>query len=94
MGVWAVLGNHEFHGLDDSIVSIFHDAGIAVLRNKKAEVRPGLMLAGVDDLTAHRRSGLNTNLVTKALAVPSKGSTILLSHTPWNADGAAKAGAD
>ena len=93
LGVWAVLGNHEFHGRDDSIVSTFHDAGIAVLRNEKAEVRPGLKLAGVDDLTANRRSGLNADLVTRALAKPTKGATILLSHTPWSADLAAKAGA-
>ena len=93
MGAWAVLGNHEFHGFDDSMVSIFHEANITVLRNERAEVRPGLMLAGVDDLTNHRRSGLNSDLITRTLAVPSKGATILLSHTPWNADGAAKAGA-
>ena len=51
------------------------------------------MLAGVDDLTNHHRSGLDANLVTKALAVPSDGATILLSHTPWSAEGAAKSGA-
>ena len=93
MGVWAILGNHEFHGRDDSIVPLFQDAGITVLRNERITIRPGLMLAGVDDLTSHHRSGLNTDLVTKALAVPSNGATILLSHTPWSADGAAKAGA-
>lgn len=93
MGAWAVLGNHEFHGLDDSIVSLFHEGGITVLRNERAEVRPGLMLAGVDDLTAHHRSGLNSDLVTKALAKPAAGATALLSHTPWSADRAAKAGA-
>jgi len=93
MGVWAILGNHEFHGNDDSIISTFNDAGITVLRNETVTVRPGLMLAGVDDLTAHRRSGLNTDLMTKTLAVPSAGATVLLSHTPWSADHAAKAGA-
>jgi len=93
MGVWAILGNHEFRGSDDSIITTFHDGGITVLRNQIVTARPGLMLAGVDDLTAHRRSGLNTDLVTKTLAVPSAGATVLLSHTPWNADSAANAGA-
>jgi predicted MPP superfamily phosphohydrolase len=93
MGVWAVLGNHEFHGRDDSIASTCHDASITVLRNEQAEVRPGLILAGVDDLTAHRRAGLHSDIVTRVLARPTKGATILLSHTPWSADLAAKAGA-
>jgi predicted MPP superfamily phosphohydrolase len=93
LGVWAVLGNHELHGLDDSLVSLFHDGNITVLRNERTEVRPGLMLAGVDDLTAHRRSGLSSDLITRALARPTTGATILLSHTPWSADRAAKAGA-
>jgi len=93
MGVWAILGNHEFHGSDDSIISTFRDAVITVLRNERVAVRPGLMLAGVDDLTAHHRSGLNTDLVMKTLAMPPAGATVLLSHTPWSADQAAKAGA-
>jgi len=93
MGAWAILGNHEFHGSDDSIVPVFQEAGITVLRNEKVMLRPGLALAGVDDLTAHRRSGLNSDPVKKTLASPSKDATILLSHTPWNADHVAKAGA-
>ena len=93
MGVWAVLGNHEFHGQDDGIVPLFREAGIAVLRNEKAMIRPGLVLAGVDDLTSNHRSGANIDLITRTLAARSSGATILLSHTPWNADLAAKEGA-
>lgn len=93
MGVWAVLGNHEYHGRDDGIVPLFREAGIAVLRNEKAMIRPGLVLAGVDDLTSNRRSGTNIDLITRTLASRSPGVTILLSHTPWNADLAAREGA-
>ena len=93
IGVWAILGNHEFHGNDDSIVPLIQNAGITVLRNERVKVRPGLMLAGVDDLTSNHRSGLNIDLITRTLAAPSSGATILLSHTPWNPDLAAKAGA-
>jgi predicted MPP superfamily phosphohydrolase len=91
MGVWAVLGNHEFHGQDDGIVPLFRGAGIIVLRNERAMVRQGLALAGVDDQTSNRRSGSNTDLITKTLAAQSSSATVLLSHTPWNADRAAKA---
>jgi predicted MPP superfamily phosphohydrolase len=93
MGVWAVLGNHEFHGQDDGIVPLFREAGITVLRNERAMVRPGLVLAGVDDLTSNHRSGSNIDLITGTLIAQSSGATVLLSHTPWNADRAAKAGA-
>jgi predicted MPP superfamily phosphohydrolase len=93
MGVWAVLGNHEFHGRENGIVQIFRNAGIIVLRNERTTIRAGLILAGVDDLTSNYRSGLKSDLVTKSLVSPPMGATILLSHTPWNADRAAKAGA-
>jgi predicted MPP superfamily phosphohydrolase len=93
MGVWAVLGNHEFHGEDDDIVPLFKEAGIAVLRNEKAVISPGLVLAGVDDLTFNRRMGSKVDLITRTLAKPLSGATVLLSHTPWHADLAAKAGA-
>jgi hypothetical protein len=92
MGVWAVLGNHEFHGSESSLAADFQSAGITVLRNEKATPAPGLALAGIDDLTSLRRSGPGIDPVRKALA-PSKNATVLLSHTPWNADRAAKAGA-
>jgi predicted MPP superfamily phosphohydrolase len=64
-----------------------------VLRNEKAMIRPGLVLAGVDDLTSNHRSGAKIDLITRTLASRSSGATILLSHTPWNADLAAKEGA-
>ncbi len=90
-GIWAVPGNHEFHGGDD--MSLFEDAGFKLLRNGWAEVKPGLVLAGVDDLTTARRNGQGGDLISQALAGRPPGAAILLSHTPWHADMAAKAGA-
>ena len=92
MGVWAVLGNHEFHGRGNGIVPLFKEAGVTVLRNETVTVLPGLMLSGVDDLTSNHRSGSNADLISRTLASKSSGATVLLSHTPWNADRAAKAG--
>ena len=90
-GIWAVPGNHEFHGGGD--MSLFEDAGFKLLRNGWAEVKPGLVLAGVDDLTTARRNGQGGDLISQALAGRPPGAAILLSHTPWHADMAAKAGA-
>jgi predicted MPP superfamily phosphohydrolase len=49
-------------------------------------------MVGVDDLTAIHRSGQDGDPISKALAGRPQGATILLSHTPWQADKAAKAG--
>jgi predicted MPP superfamily phosphohydrolase len=49
-------------------------------------------LAGVDDLTSSRRSGGAVDHVSKALADRPPGATVLLSHTPWQYEEAARAG--
>jgi len=93
LGVWVVPGNHEFHGGNNSALSLVREAGFHLLRNRWAEARPGLLLAGVDDLTAARRSGQSDNLLARALADrPAGAATILLSHTPWQSDQVAQAG--
>ncbi len=94
MGVWAVLGNHEsYGGLDKNKVPV-NEADFAWLRNKWVKIRPGLILAGVDDLGVNRRSGKSGDLVKKALLNRPAGATILLSHTPVDIEKAANAGAD
>ena len=71
---------------------LFEEAGFQVLRDRWAEVRPGFVVAGVDDLTRRRRSGRLGDPVTEALSGRPPGATILLSHTPWKAEQAADAG--
>jgi predicted MPP superfamily phosphohydrolase len=93
LGVFAVLGNHEFHGDQDDITGLIEQAGITVLRNRWVEVASGLVLAGVDDLRGRRRSRGKADLINKALAGRPAGATVLLSHTPWYTDRAASAGA-
>jgi len=90
LGVWAVPGNHELHGGHDA--NLLEETGFQVLRNRWAEVRPGFVLAGVEDLTAERRTGRGGDPISQALSGRPPGSTLLLSHTPWQAERAAKAG--
>jgi hypothetical protein len=92
-GVWAVTGNHEFHG-DNNSIHLFDETGIKLLRNRWVELRPGFILAGVDDLTAQYRAGLGGDFMLPALSGRPPGATILLSHTPWQAEKAARAGAN
>ena len=91
IGVWAVAGNHEFHGQRRGI-SMMEEANFQVLRNHWAEIRPGLILAGVDDLTSGRRANQESDPVMQALAGRPPGATVLLSHTPWQTEKASKAG--
>jgi len=93
LGVWAVTGNHEWYAGIDRSLQLFKDAGYTVLRDRWAVVAPGLVFAGVDDLTARRQFGLSDHPVEKALAGRPAGATILLSHSPLKAEAAAAAGA-
>jgi uncharacterized protein len=93
LGVWAVTGNHEYYAGVEPCVRLFQDAGYTVLRDRPAQVVPGLVLAGVDDLTAKRQLKLDGKPMEKALALRPPGATILLSHSPWQADVAARLGA-
>jgi hypothetical protein len=49
-------------------------------------------LAGVDDFTALRRAADRRDSLSVALTGRPPGATILLSHTPWQAERAASAG--
>jgi hypothetical protein len=92
LGVWLVPGNHEFLEDHGRGIRLMEQAGLHVLRDRWAQVRPGLVLAGVDDLTALRRAGERRDSLSKALAGRPSGATILLSHTPWEAEKASSAG--
>ena len=58
LGVWGVLGNHEFHAASNDNATFFDAAGIHLLRNAWVELRPGLVMAGVDHAPAREGSGM------------------------------------
>jgi len=92
LGVWVVPGNHEFHGGRDGNMELITAAGFHLLRDRWREAIPGLIIAGVDDLTSSRRRGRSENHIENALAGRPAGATILLSHSPLRVDEAAKRG--
>jgi len=65
LGVFAVPGNHErYRGLDANgrtTLDVLEASGVRVLVNRWAEVRPGLVLAGVEDLTVAARRARQGN---------------------------------
>ncbi len=98
LGKWAVPGNHEYYrGIGPEL---FQAAGFTVLVNRWVQLSPGLVLAGVEDLTIHhRRRSAGDPTITKdpvgqALEGRPPGTSILLSHTPWEIETAAAGGVD
>lgn len=94
LGVFAVTGNHEFYAGVEASVSLLRQAGFHVLRDEHRQVREGLVIAGIDDLTARQQFGIAHEAMQKALANRPLGACILLAHTPWQVGEAARAGVD
>lgn len=94
LGVWTVTGNHEYYAGVAASVRLLEEAGFRVLRDSSAELKPGLVVAGVDDLTAREQFRLDDDPLGKALKDRPPGATVFLSHTPWQAERAAALGAD
>ena len=93
LGVFAVPGNHEFHGTDNTGLFLIETAGFQLLLNRWVEIRPGLIISGIEDLTNNHRNGRKSDPLARALANRPPGATILLSHTPWQVERAALEGA-
>lgn len=94
LGVWGVLGNHEFYGGPEVIAALSEDSGLTVLRNKKILLRPGLSLAGVEGRRTDRRPENGSQMLAQTLAPTAPGVTILMSHKPSQVEAAAEAGVD
>jgi len=95
LGVWGVTGNHDSHGGIESGAKFLEDSGIRMLRNRRTEIKPGLILAGVDDRGHRFASGSRSDRVEHALSgIPPEAATIFLSHRPQNMAQAAAAGVD
>jgi len=82
LGVWAVSGNHDFYGRDGDGGTSMERYGFRVLDNSWAEIRPGLVLAGVEDLRKGNDYGREGDPFSRALDARPPGAVIFLSHRP------------
>ena len=48
LGVWAVPGNRESYGRSDVVRKTLEASGFHLLLNSHVELRPGLVLAGIE----------------------------------------------
>jgi len=93
LGVWAVAGNHELYGGEETLKGM-EENGVKLLRNSWTQIRPGLILAGVESSAISRRPDDGKGRITKALAGRPPGAVILLSHKPWREKEAAAQGVE
>ncbi len=91
LGVFAVLGNHDYRAGAELVARELRRNGIQVLRNSHAVLRRGsdrLWLIGVDDLW------YNCDLKRALRGVPGEAPKVLLSHNPLIIGQAAGLGLD
>jgi len=91
-GVFVSMGNHDYFGEGEPLVTLLRARGVAVLRNEGVVIeRDGakLWLAAIDDTWTRRDD------VARAMrARPDGATTVLLAHDPNRFDEAAAAGAN
>jgi predicted MPP superfamily phosphohydrolase len=94
LGVWAVAGNHEYHGGGAASLASLGHMGVRVLRNEWSQIAPGLVLAGADGGRGH--GGLASSTAARGqgwlAGRPPGAATILISHQPVRVQDAAQAG--
>jgi len=97
LGVYAVLGNHEYHGGADDTEAFMRSAGIVTLRNETVTLAGLVNLVGLED---PRSMGHEENNKTSAplFEILSKRDpllpTILIFHRPINFEEYAASGVD
>ena len=76
LGVYAVLGNHDWDNDGRRVARALGAAGATVLENDPVRLADGLWIVGLADVSQHARPG-------EALArVPDDAAVILLTHHP------------
>jgi uncharacterized protein len=78
LGVFAVLGNHDYRDAVPSVLSkSLHDLGIQVLDNTATRAGPLTIIGVSDSITDHDKA-----VLAFAAARKLSGTPVLLSHTP------------
>jgi hypothetical protein len=91
-GTFVSMGNHDYFGEGEPLISLMRARGATVLRNEGVEIEhqgAKLWLAGLDD-TWTRRDDLARALRDRPAGV----ATLLLAHDPERFDQAAEAGVE
>lgn len=96
-GVFAVPGNHEYYFGHDEWMQKYQSLGLRTISNSHVVLMRGdakIVLAGVNDLTAHRFGAEGPDVVKALANAPRNTAIILLDHQPRDAATSAAAGVD
>ena len=94
LGVFAVLGNHEYYSGADKSVAYLTKAKVRVLQDEFARVGDGLTIIGRKDPTAARMGDKRKPLGEIMQGVDRSLPTILMDHQPFHLEEAEKEGID
>jgi hypothetical protein len=95
LGVWGITVNHEFIGGVGEALKYLEAHGIKMLVDQKAEVAPGVWIAGRKDRSAPRfGDGPRKPLSELLEGIPPRGVVVLLDHQPFSLEEAAASGVD
>ena len=94
LGKWFVDGNHESHRNTGAGPDVLERAGFRRLDKPMGRAGAGTCPIRRERPHQPQASQLDGDPLGRALANRPNGATVLLSHTPWQADRAAHAGAE
>ncbi|CAH1205235.1 3',5'-cyclic adenosine monophosphate phosphodiesterase CpdA [Paenibacillus allorhizoplanae] len=95
LGVYAVLGNHEYYGGHiPAFVEQMEQIGIRVLMDEVIHVQERLFIVGRKDKSAEHAAGGRKSLVSLMEGLDLAQPIIVMDHQPYQLDVAAAAGVD
>ena len=94
LGVYAVLGNHEYYAGVEKSLSALKDSAVTVLQDEAVIIANSLIILGRKDRTALRGRS-NRMTIEEILAKTDRRlALILLDHQPFHLEDAVKSGID
>ena len=94
LGVYAILGNHEYIGGIDKTLPYLKSINIKVLVDETVTLPDGIQLVGRNDRSAGRGANAPKPLAELLAEVDQTKPVIVMNHQPFNLDEVAKANVD
>ena len=94
LGVFAVLGNHEYYGGAEKNIAYLEKAGVRVLQDESVTLSGTVTVAGRKDLTAAQFGDKRKTLKEVLETADRRYPLILMDHQPFHFEEAEQAGVD
>ncbi len=94
LGVFAVLGNHEYYGGAEKNIAYLEKAGVRVLQDESVALSGTVTVAGRKDLTAAQFGDKRKTLPEVLESADRRYPLILMDHQPFHLEEAERAGVD